>query len=205
MDVAGVIDSVVGARPLTRERRSGRIWRWPRCTGWSRHAQNWRSRTGGRPRQETGSPRSFDAGQDSVANFDHLTDQHLAFGGSVPPSHVADLLALPAADRQIVHARPVCGPERAGDPPDHLRVRQAGGPDPLTDLARRPVRRVRSDPRQSRPPASARQDPPPHRQRHRRDRDDQRGTSETLGLFDVDGCGGRGCHGGRGYPVWVLV
>jgi transposase len=44
----------------------------------------------------------FDAGQNSVANFDHLADQDLAFVGSVPPSDVADLLALPTADRKIV-------------------------------------------------------------------------------------------------------
>jgi transposase len=44
----------------------------------------------------------FDAGQNSVANFAHLAEQHLAFVGSVPPSDVRDLLALPAAGRQIV-------------------------------------------------------------------------------------------------------
>ena len=44
----------------------------------------------------------FDAGQNSVANFDHLAEQHLAFVGSVPPSDVRDLLALPATGRQIV-------------------------------------------------------------------------------------------------------
>src|SRR5664279_7165 len=44
----------------------------------------------------------FDAGQNSVANFAHLTDQHLSFVGSVPPSDVRDLLALPASDRQVV-------------------------------------------------------------------------------------------------------
>src|SRR5665648_171409 len=46
----------------------------------------------------------FDAGQNSVANFAHLADQHLAFVGSVPPSDVTDLLALPASDRQVVDA-----------------------------------------------------------------------------------------------------
>jgi transposase len=44
----------------------------------------------------------FDAGQNSVANFDHLADQDLTFVGSVPPSDVADLLALPTADQKIV-------------------------------------------------------------------------------------------------------
>ena len=44
----------------------------------------------------------FDAGQNSAANFAHLADQHLSFVGSVPPSDVADLLALPASDRQVV-------------------------------------------------------------------------------------------------------
>src|SRR5665647_3203342 len=40
----------------------------------------------------------------AVANFAHLADQHLAFVGSVPPSDVTDLLALPASDRQVVDA-----------------------------------------------------------------------------------------------------
>jgi len=44
----------------------------------------------------------FDAGQNSVSNFTHVSDTGMAFVGSVPPSHVADLLALPASDRQIV-------------------------------------------------------------------------------------------------------
>ena len=44
----------------------------------------------------------FDAGQNSVSNFTHLTDIGLAFVGSVPPSYCADLLALPATDRRIV-------------------------------------------------------------------------------------------------------
>jgi transposase len=46
----------------------------------------------------------FDAGQNSVANFAHLADTHLAFVGSVPPSDVPDLLALPASDRHVVDA-----------------------------------------------------------------------------------------------------
>jgi transposase len=44
----------------------------------------------------------FDAGQNSVANFEHLSDTGLAFVGSIPPSQVADLLALPATDRTLV-------------------------------------------------------------------------------------------------------
>ena len=44
----------------------------------------------------------FDAGQNSTANFTHLTDIGLAFVGSIPPSYCADLLALPAADRRVV-------------------------------------------------------------------------------------------------------
>ena len=44
----------------------------------------------------------FDAGQNSAANFTHLTDIGLAFVGSIPPSYCADLLALPAADRRVV-------------------------------------------------------------------------------------------------------
>lgn len=44
----------------------------------------------------------FDAGQNSAANFTRLTDTDLAFVGSVPPSHLTDLLQLPATDRTIV-------------------------------------------------------------------------------------------------------
>jgi transposase len=44
----------------------------------------------------------FDAGQNSVANFTHLTDTALAFVGSIAPSYVPDLLALPATGRRIV-------------------------------------------------------------------------------------------------------
>jgi transposase len=44
----------------------------------------------------------FDAGQNSVANFTHLSDAGLAFVGSIPPSDVSDLLALPARARTIV-------------------------------------------------------------------------------------------------------
>jgi transposase len=44
----------------------------------------------------------FDAGQNSEANFTHLTKAGLAFVGSVPPSDVPDLLALPATDRVLV-------------------------------------------------------------------------------------------------------
>ena len=47
----------------------------------------------------------FDAGQNSVANFEHLTETGLAFVGSVAPSYVADLLALPATGRRIVDAK----------------------------------------------------------------------------------------------------
>ncbi|MDJ0312115.1 IS1634 family transposase [Arthrobacter sp. H35-D1] len=44
----------------------------------------------------------FDAGQNSATNFTRVTDTGLAFVCSIPPSHVADLLQLPAADRTIV-------------------------------------------------------------------------------------------------------
>jgi len=44
----------------------------------------------------------FDAGQNSVANFEHLTGSGLAFVGSIPPSDCADLLALPATARTLV-------------------------------------------------------------------------------------------------------
>ena len=44
----------------------------------------------------------FDAGQNSVANFAHLTGTGLAFVGSIPPSDCPDLLALPSADRTAV-------------------------------------------------------------------------------------------------------
>jgi len=46
----------------------------------------------------------FDAGQNSVANFAHLTKAGLAYVGSVPPSDCPDLLARPATDRSIVDA-----------------------------------------------------------------------------------------------------
>ena len=46
----------------------------------------------------------FDAGQNSAANFTHLTRSGLAFVGSVPPSDCADLLALPANARSLVDA-----------------------------------------------------------------------------------------------------
>jgi transposase len=57
---------------------------------------------------ETGAPRPaemtvvFDAGQNSVANFAHLSDAGLAFVGSIPPSDCPDLLALPASARTLV-------------------------------------------------------------------------------------------------------
>jgi transposase len=44
----------------------------------------------------------FDAGQNSVANFEHLNGSGLAFVGSIPPSDCADLLALPATARTLV-------------------------------------------------------------------------------------------------------
>lgn len=44
----------------------------------------------------------FDAGQNSAANFTRVTDTNLAFVGSIPPSHVPDLLELPATDRAVV-------------------------------------------------------------------------------------------------------
>ncbi|TDW31256.1 IS1634 family transposase [Cryobacterium psychrophilum] len=44
----------------------------------------------------------FDAGQNSLSNFVHVTATGLSFVGSIPPSVVADLLALPASERRIV-------------------------------------------------------------------------------------------------------
>ncbi len=44
----------------------------------------------------------FDAGQNSASNFSRVTVTDLAFVGSIPPSHVSDLLKLPATDRAIV-------------------------------------------------------------------------------------------------------
>ncbi len=46
----------------------------------------------------------FDAGQNSTANFQHLTDTRLHFVGSVPPSDCPDLLALPSSRRRTVDA-----------------------------------------------------------------------------------------------------
>lgn len=43
-----------------------------------------------------------DAGQNSASNFTRVTDTDLAFVGSIPPSLVADLLAIPAKDRTVV-------------------------------------------------------------------------------------------------------
>ena len=44
----------------------------------------------------------FDAGQNSDANFAHLTAQHLHYIGSVPASDCPELTALPASARAIV-------------------------------------------------------------------------------------------------------
>ena len=44
----------------------------------------------------------FDAGQNSAANLAHLTATGLGFIGSIPPSDCPDLLARPAADRDVV-------------------------------------------------------------------------------------------------------
>lgn len=46
----------------------------------------------------------FDAGQNSRDNFDHLAKLKLHYIGSVPPSDVPDLLALPKKRRRIVDA-----------------------------------------------------------------------------------------------------
>jgi hypothetical protein len=46
----------------------------------------------------------FDAGQNSQANFDHIAELELHYVGSVPPSDVPDLLALPSEQREIVDA-----------------------------------------------------------------------------------------------------
>jgi transposase len=46
----------------------------------------------------------FDAGQNSQANFDHVAALELHYVGSMPPSDVPDLLALPTRRRRIVDA-----------------------------------------------------------------------------------------------------
>jgi transposase len=46
----------------------------------------------------------FDAGQNSQANFDQVAALELHYVGSVPPSDVPDLLALPSRRRRIVDA-----------------------------------------------------------------------------------------------------
>ena len=46
----------------------------------------------------------FDAGQNSADNFDHLAELDLHYVGSVPPSDVPDLLALPRKRRRVVDA-----------------------------------------------------------------------------------------------------
>ncbi len=44
----------------------------------------------------------FDAGQNSAANFTHLSESGLHFVGSIPPSEHPDLLALPSGRRTVV-------------------------------------------------------------------------------------------------------
>jgi hypothetical protein len=44
----------------------------------------------------------FDAGQNSADNVDHLAKLGLHYIGSVPPSDVSDLLALPASRCRVV-------------------------------------------------------------------------------------------------------
>jgi transposase len=46
----------------------------------------------------------FDAGQNSQDNFEHVAELGLHYIGSVPPSDVPDLLALPTREREIVDA-----------------------------------------------------------------------------------------------------
>jgi transposase len=46
----------------------------------------------------------FDAGQNSQTNFDHVAALELHYVGSVPPSDLPDLLALPKRRRRIVDA-----------------------------------------------------------------------------------------------------
>ena len=46
----------------------------------------------------------FDAGQNSEANFAHLSEKDLHFVGSLPPCEHPDLLAIPTADYQVVNA-----------------------------------------------------------------------------------------------------
>lgn len=45
----------------------------------------------------------FDAGQNSAANFAHLNRSRLHYVGSLAPSHLPDLLALPASSRTPVN------------------------------------------------------------------------------------------------------
>lgn len=47
----------------------------------------------------------FDAGQNSQANFEHLATSGLHFVGSLPPSDLPELLALPASKRRPVDPR----------------------------------------------------------------------------------------------------
>lgn len=64
-----------------------------------------RHRTLAKTAGKTGEPEVtvvFDAGQNSAFNFTRVTDTELAFVGSIPPSHVSDLLALPASKRTAV-------------------------------------------------------------------------------------------------------
>ena len=118
----------------------------------------------------------FDAGQNSDANFAHLTGSGLHYVGSVPPSDCPDLLALPAAQRTPVARIPRA--ERDRHPARRLRRHPPGRAHPLGVPARRPGPLLhRHHPGQSRAAARrARRDPgprqnPPHPARRRgRDR-----------------------------------
>jgi len=91
----------------------------------------------------------FDAGQNSVANFAHLTAAGLGFVGSVPPSDCPELLALPAGRRRIVDS------QRFGGLTAHDTRREVYGAERRVVLthsptlpAHRPVPRLLTDPGQ---------------------------------------------------------
>jgi hypothetical protein len=76
----------------------------------------------------------FDASQNSQATFEHIAGFGLHHVGSVPPSDVPDLLALPKKQRRTVDVNRLRRADRAADP--------AGDADPLTDPARQAADRV---------------------------------------------------------------
>ena len=120
----------------------------------------------------------FDAGQNSEANFTHLTAAGLHYIGSVPASDCPDLTALSASKRSVVDKdrfggltaydtrREVYGAQRRAilTHSPELRDSQARGFDGTT------LAKAGQETRRAGRHAGPRQDPPQQRQGHRRNR-----------------------------------